>query len=380
MPLSIFLTADLHLGKKFSGYPEVQSLLCEARFETLGKLIRLANEKDCELFVVAGDLFDRVSVSRADIIKTINQLKNFQGKLVTILPGNHDFYSDIQREPWSTFLELARDTSNIIFLNKCIPYPLMHYDIDAILYPAPCQAKHSEKNALSWIGDVRKVQEATYHIGIAHGSLRGFSPDFDEQYYPMTVEELISCRLDLWLMGHTHAQYPENYEPIRKGTEQSIFYPGTPEPDGFDCRHEGKAWVLELDDDGTIHPHSLTTGKYRFIHDEVQLSEAKDLEELRNRYHPEEYRRTLLKLSLRGRLPRDLWEELPAVINTIKENLFYLHQPVDKSALMEEITIGDIDREFTGQSFPHRLLTALADEGENEALQIAYEMIRELRT
>jgi DNA repair exonuclease SbcCD nuclease subunit len=380
MGLRIFLTADLHLGKKFSGYPEVQSLLCKARFETLGRLIELANEKSCELFVIAGDLFDRVLVAKTDIIKTIKLLNNFQGKLIAVLPGNHDFHSDTQREPWNTFREIARDVSNIILLDKREPYRLMHYDIDAILYPAPCDARHSEKNAISWIRDIQKGPEASYNIGVAHGSLKGFSPDFDEHYYPMTVEELMSCGLDLWLMGHTHAQYPEHYGAVQKGTDQSIFYPGTPEPDGFDCKHEGRAWVLELDDNGIIHPHSLTTGKYRFLHDEVMLSKAKDLEELRTRYLTEEYRRTLIKLSLRGRLPKDLWGELESIIEIIKENLFYLHQPVDKSALMEEITIGDLDREFTGQSFPHRLLTALASEGDNEALQIAYEMIRELRT
>ncbi len=374
MALSIFHTADVHLGMKFAGYPEVQVALSEARFETLGRLVQEANEERCELFVIAGDLFDRVSVSRVDILKGVNLLKDFQGKLVAVLPGNHDYCSEVQSEPWATFRDQAGDTGNILLLDKPAAYPLTHHDIDAVLYPAPCESKHSVKNALAWINEAPRDPQAAYHIGVAHGSLRGFSPDFDEHYYPMTVQELLACRLDLWLLGHTHAWYPEH-----PGPGQNIFYPGTPEPDGFDCRHEGHAWIIRLDEDGSIHPQSFTTGKYRFIHDEAQLSSEHDLEKLRARYAAVEYKKTLLKLTMRGRLPRELYGKIPAVEQAVEENLLYLHQPVDKSALMEEITARDIDREFTLHSFPHRLLTSLAGEEDNEALQIAYEMIQELK-
>ena len=45
-----------------------------------------------------------------------------------------------------------------------------------------------------------------------------------------------------------------------------------------------------------------------------------------------------------------------------------------------EITPDVIDREFTQDSFPHKLLTELTDGEENaEALQIAYEMIQEVK-
>ena len=66
------------------------------------------------------------------------------------------------------------------------------------------------------------------HIGIAHGSIEGVSPDFDQQYFPMTKRELNISGVDIWLMGHTHITWPK-----KPGKKDIVFNPGTPEPDGF---------------------------------------------------------------------------------------------------------------------------------------------------
>ena len=73
MALKIFLTADIHLGMKFASYPEVQSVLSEARFTTLAHCVSIANKEECDLFIVAGDLFDRVSVSDREPLLRVYQ-------------------------------------------------------------------------------------------------------------------------------------------------------------------------------------------------------------------------------------------------------------------------------------------------------------------
>ena len=47
MAMKILAAADLHLGMKFSGYPEVQAQLSGARFTALKRLIETANREDC---------------------------------------------------------------------------------------------------------------------------------------------------------------------------------------------------------------------------------------------------------------------------------------------------------------------------------------------
>src|SRR5512138_3319618 len=105
-PLSIFLTADLHLGMKFAHLAEVQTELVEARFQCLQRLVETANKRKAPLLIVAGDLFDRVSVTRRDIERAAALLADFQGALCAVLPGNHDYFSP-DDELWRRFRDAA---------------------------------------------------------------------------------------------------------------------------------------------------------------------------------------------------------------------------------------------------------------------------------
>jgi len=69
----------------------VQERLVEARFEALKRCVDIANEEACELFVVGGDLFDRVSVAKREIQRAASMLAEFQGRLVAVLRESHEF-------------------------------------------------------------------------------------------------------------------------------------------------------------------------------------------------------------------------------------------------------------------------------------------------
>ncbi|HHY04266.1 MAG TPA: DNA repair exonuclease, partial [Thermoanaerobacterales bacterium] len=57
MTLKIFHTADLHIGMKFNSYPEgIRDSLIESRFDVIDKMVQMANDEQCNLFVVSGDL------------------------------------------------------------------------------------------------------------------------------------------------------------------------------------------------------------------------------------------------------------------------------------------------------------------------------------
>ena len=368
--MKIFHTADVHLGMKFAGYPSVQGKLIEARFEALKRCVDMANDRDCDLLVVGGDLFDRVSVAKGDIQRAADMLGDFQGRLVAVLPGNHDFITQRPDGLWALFKGFADNT--VIVLESSKSYPLEPYDVDATLYAAPCQAKHSQENNIGWIREIAKDKEVQFHIGIAHGSLEGLSPDFNKDYYPMTESELLSCGLDLWLMGHTHVPYP-----AIPGPKTKVFYPGTPEPDGFDCDHEGKGLLIEIDEDKEIKANFLSTGSYRFVHEEAEISSWKDAEEILARYAEPTHENTLLKLKMKGRLPEEEYKKLSLIREDLERKVTLFQ--FDSNEVTIKITPDVIDREFTEHSFPYRLLKRLAEIHDFEALQAAYEVIRETK-
>jgi len=75
---------------KFAGYSSVQERLVEGRLDALKRCVDIANKEACDLFVVGGDLFDRVSVAKREIQRAASILGGFQGRLVAVLPGKHD--------------------------------------------------------------------------------------------------------------------------------------------------------------------------------------------------------------------------------------------------------------------------------------------------
>ena len=57
--MKVFATADVHLGMKFSTFDDAGAELAAARFRALERCIETANREACQIFIVAGDLFDR---------------------------------------------------------------------------------------------------------------------------------------------------------------------------------------------------------------------------------------------------------------------------------------------------------------------------------
>ncbi len=368
-PLRILLTSDLHLGMRFAAYPDdLRSALSEARFACLERIVALADERRAALLVVAGDLFHSFKAARRDVERAAGILHEFSGGLAAVLPGNHDFNAPGD-ELWRRFREAAGDA--VLLLDEARPYPLSGFGLDACLYPGPCLARHSATSALGWVKGRITDPPAGLHIGVAHGSLEGVSPDFDEQYYPMTRQELDSIGMDLWLLGHTHLPYP-----VRPGRSDRIFIAGTPEPDDFKCRHGGSVWLLEMTGGGHVTASLEPTGRFRFLEETAEVRSLQDLAEL-ERGAERLGTGTLLRQRLTGKLPRADFPELSAARKRLAGALTYLDW--HDEGVEEEISEAVIDQEFAEGSFPHRLLKGLAAAGDPEALQLAYEMLLEVR-
>jgi len=372
MPIKIFHTADLHIGLKFANAnypPQVREALHEARFSTLAKMVREAGKRDCRLMVIAGDLFEHIRPTHTDILRVTQELKTFSGDVIAVLPGNHD---PLSGDFWKTFKENAGE--RVLLLEKTQPYPLHEYGLNVVLYPAPCFEKHSESgtNQIGWIKDIPK-EPGMLHIGVAHGSVEGLSPDEEKRYYLMTRDELESAEVSLWLMGHNHSP-----NPIPYGMQARLFYSGTPEPDSFNRQYPGSACVHELADDGSCLSETVYTGKYRFLQKEITLECKADIVQLElTLLSEEEPSKILLRLTLKGRLTREELQETRKVLEELKEIYFYF--TCDEDSLGRRITPETITQEFSQDSFPYRLLQSLSEEGDTQGLQLAYELFKEMK-
>ena len=367
MSLNIFHTGDIHIGMKFSNYAgNIRTSLQEARFKTLENMINQSNDLGSDIFVVAGDLFNTTQIAKKDIERTVRILDKFSGACVIVMPGNHD-YDNGMVDLWKDFNRVSNE--KILYMGEKRSYYLDDYGIDAVVYPAPCHAKHSDENSLGWIkaGDLEDYGK--YHIGIAHGALEGLSPDLVGNYYYMEKSELENIPVDLWLLGHTHVSYPENERVVG----WKVFNAGTHEPDGLDCRNEGSAWNITIDEDKKVIGERVITGNYRFYDKSFEITRDEELDEINSWALEEDPRRKIIRLSLEGRVSSNLYGELSVFYQSLEEKIFHLI--VDDSDLRTKINKETIEKEFTQGSFPYLFLNDLIHD--DEALQIAYDLIKE---
>jgi DNA repair exonuclease SbcCD nuclease subunit len=367
--IKIFHTADIHMGMKFRNYPEpVKSYLQEARADVLDNMIKLANEEKCNLFIIAGDLFDKITgIDKKTIGRATAALNNFQGECVLVMPGNHD-YDNGMIELWDNFLKNV--SNKIVFINEEWTYSLEDYGLNAVVYPAPCHAKHSSTNKLQWIKET-KTDNNYINIGIAHGALEGLSPDLENSYYNMSIKELQSIPMDLWLLGHTHITYPFK-SPI---ANEKIFNPGTPEPDGLDCKHNGQAWIITIDENRKTNAELVQTGTYKFTDRVYAIEDKDDLDRILDELKKDEPEKTIARITLNGSVDEDVFEYRQEIYSSIEKNIIYLI--VEDSDFKMKITKEKIHREFSDGSFPQEFLLSLSDD--EDTLQLAYELIMEVR-
>lgn len=93
--MKILHTADLHLGMKFAGYPEVQQELAEARFQTLERLVERANREN--LFYLQWDAAELAEEITPAMIDREFTAGSFPHRLLSRLAGEKADFEALQK-------------------------------------------------------------------------------------------------------------------------------------------------------------------------------------------------------------------------------------------------------------------------------------------
>lgn len=171
MSLRILHTADNHIGLSFNQYPEAQKRLIEERFASLERMVATANDRNAHFIVVAGDLFDKTSVSKAQVERAVKILAKSEGEAVLVLAGNHDFCEGSDSKLWKQF-RAAAGGSCVLALTEPGTRDFESDDYKVRFYTCPCPSKHGKDHTIGWVADEEK-QSDMLHIGIAHVNIEG---------------------------------------------------------------------------------------------------------------------------------------------------------------------------------------------------------------
>ena len=372
--LKIFLTGDNHIGRTYVNHREAATLV-GARIEAFTGMVQAANDEDCDLFVIAGDLFDNTSRnSKKEIRSLLEQLSAFHGT-VAVLPGNHDYYT-AEGKVWQYFRDLMTDFDNIMLLNEYCPYPLTCGDERVVLYPALCTSLHSApgENNLDWLKTIEIPQDGAYHIGIAHGAVEGETIDREGTYFQMSRTELENIPVDLWLIGHTHVPFPRNLTTDAAETRERVFNAGTHVQTDVNCNTEGVCFVLELDERKNVRAKKIVSGNLRFYRKQIDVT-AGNLERILLEETAGLEDNSVVEVSLTGAVSAEEYDDRRSIIEKSLERFTEAEwNDGDMTKLISEEMIG---KEFPETSFSAGLLTALLDEPKEA--QMAYELLKSLK-
>ena len=368
--LKIFLTGDNHIGLKYNSHEQAEELK-KRRISAFESMVTKANEEDCNLFVIAGDLFQNVrDIAKRDIQVILGTLSGFRGS-VAILPGNHDFYSD-DVKLWQDFRKVMYDYDNLLLLSEYKPYTVTFGEEEAVLYPALCTTLHSApgENNLTWIKEKDIPQDGRYHIGIAHGAVEGETIDSEGAYFLMRRDELKSIGVDAWLIGHTHVPFPNDLKQDEYSTGETIFNAGTHVQTDVNCNTDGECFIITIDEHKTVRSKKYISGNLHFCRMAVSVSADRMEEQLTSalRELPDD---SVVDLILSGSVSAEEYENRFNITEDVLGR--FLEHTCDLTDLSRRITKEQIEAEYPETSFAAHLLTALLDEPKEA--QLIYDLL-----
>jgi len=287
-PVRILHLADLHLGAPCAFLGEqaaAQRARIQQAFETA---LKLAEQRDCDLILIAGDLFDSNNPSEALLRQTRRLLANTH-KPVVIIPGTHD-----RLKPGSIYL-LPEWGDQCPQVRLCLNPSGERFDFPELELSVYAVPNAVENEGSDPVASLPARSEMRWHVALAHGAVA--IPGRTEQAaYPISPESIATCGMDYVALGDWHSLGDYSQGDVR------AFYPGALEPLASDEDKTGHALLVTLGDSGVhLEPIRLGTSRaerVQFSCDSFESPQAL-VEEVRRHADAN----TLLTVELRGMKP-----------------------------------------------------------------------------
>lgn len=256
MGLKILHSADWHLDSPFGGFSEEQrALLKEEQRKIPGKVADLCRRENCDIVLLAGDLFDgEASRETIDILK--DALASC-GVPVLIAPGNHDFCA-----PGSPWLEETWPQNVYVFTGKL--ESVMIAELSCRVYGAAFQSM----DCPGLLEDFKAQGEETYCLAVLHGD----PTQKNSPYNPITNAQVRNSSLDYLALGHIHKA-----GAFRSGNTLCA-WPGCPMGRGWDETGEKGVCIVTLSDEAEIQAVSLDTLRFYDLEVDIGSDPAEALE------------------------------------------------------------------------------------------------------
>lgn len=198
---TILHTADVHLGRPWTGLERAAQKLSELHWESFERLAALAIERRVLALVIAGDLFDRPNPAGklVERVRGIFRRLAGEGVGVVIAPGTHDGASS-SRSVYRT--DVLAAGARVFLSARLGERFVVERDGEAVAFQG--LAWDPQGTPQNFLADYRRPDDRVPEVLVIHGDV-GSSKSRREKDLPATADELASAGADYIALGHRHA-------------------------------------------------------------------------------------------------------------------------------------------------------------------------------
>ena len=305
MALTLLHTADWHLGRRFPAFERDQELrLTRARLDVVGRILDLAESRNVDAVLCAGDLFDQPNPPDEwwDGVLGEFQRRDWR-RPVVLLPGNHDpLTPNSLYHPAHPFRARLPGYVHVVDAKGW----QLEVGEHAVVVAAPC-VSHAGQTDLAASLPQREPDDDRIRIGLIHGQT--FDIEGHQTNFPIGRGTAADRGLDYLAIGDTHA-----FRDVEPDAPAPTVYPGAPEATNFGERDTGNVALVFFPLDrrrrAIVRPETVGSWTWR---EETCMS----ISALRAVRADPDLRRTVLRLTLDMEVPMAEYDEAERILDEL---------------------------------------------------------------
>lgn len=328
MSITFLHTADWQIGKRFANVPgDSGAALRLQRVDTVRAIAELAQRRQVDAVLVAGDVFEDNAVADETLRRTINAMAPYAGAWL-LLPGNHD--AGLTQSAWSRLRRLAVAPANVILADR--PEPIELCQGRLLVLPAPLQRRHEVRDLTQWY-DTSPSAAGVFRVGMAHGAITGRLPAAADAKNPIADTRAESARLDYLALGDWHGTLE---------VAPRTWYAGAPEADRFKANDPGNVLLVTLTEAGAApEVERVPIGHYQWEQTAFEVMDEPALSVLDKQLSAlGDSGRMLVRLKLTGAVDLATRQRLDELLDEWRSRLHFLE--VDDGGVVARPSSDDI--------------------------------------
>lgn len=349
--------ADLHFDTPFKELSkEISDTSKNELLEVFKNIIDLAIDENIEVLLIAGDVFDNLTVNKNTLFFISDQIRRIKNIKVFISPGNHDPYNE------KSFYSMINWPENVYIFKGDMEFKEVK-ELNLIVWGAGFRKNYENETLLRGIN----VDNDKINIMLLHGEIA--STNSKNEYNPIYINDIYKSNIDYIALGHKH-----KFSGILKEGITTYAYSGCPQGRGFDEEGEKGVIIGEVYKSGT-NLEFFPVYKRKYVTKEIDITGTNNYDEVvfkvLSDLSDEEIYKNFYKIILKGELKEHFKLRENLLIEKLK-NKFYYIKIINQTSI--EVNLEELSRDYSIKGkFISKILEKLKDasDDDKEILKLA---------